>query len=70
MNKKNAKGKMLKAKTSRELEVEQLKLALARTEQALIDAQENLYRLADKKARQRAELLLQETMAAVERRNR
>lgn len=47
---------------TRRLEIKQLEIAIARTETLLIKAQQEIYRLADKKANQKAELLLQKIL--------
>ena len=53
--------------TKREIEVDALKVAIKKTEAAQLRAQETLYRLAAKKERQQAELLLQSMFAKFER---
>ncbi len=58
---------MKRESTPRELEIDKLKAAIKKTAAAQLRAQETLYRLHDKRERQRAELLLQSCLAAIER---
>lgn len=51
-----------------ELEIQQIKLAIAKTESAQVRAMETLDRLYDKKGRQTAELRFQQMLLAMEKR--
>jgi len=50
-----------------ELEIQQIKMAIAKTEAAQVRAMETLDRLYDKKARQTAELRFQRMLLAIEK---
>jgi hypothetical protein len=56
--------------TSRELEIRQLELAIKKTLKSQFLTQETQYKLAEKMAAQKAELLLQKSLAFIERRLR
>ena len=53
---------------SHELEIQQIKIAISKTEAAQVRAMETLDRLYDKKCRQMAELRFQKMLLAMEKR--
>jgi hypothetical protein len=55
--------------STRELEIAQLEIAIAKTEAAQRRAQDTMYALAEKRGRQTAELLFQKLMARADKRN-